>query len=278
MEPEVLGQSAGRAADGRGVRPSGQPVREGADNDVARLLGGGAFFHQQGGRLMAGPTEALQDDLVVMKAAILFLQHGISNVRMTDIAKEAGVGVATLYRHFSTKSRIVVQVAILLWRSFNVRIHQLVESDDFMGLSGAQRLERLLREYASHYASNRAFVSFLDEFDHLVLADLAQQEITPEDLAGYGDQVDSFYLIFEDAYRLGLQDGSVARQVDFRTFYRAVAHALLGVAEKLGRGEVIPSDDDTHDWEELDCIVEMAVRSLTCGGLRSQTASGRGSS
>ncbi|MBP3885638.1 MAG: TetR/AcrR family transcriptional regulator [Olsenella sp.] len=191
-------------------------------------------------------------------AAALFLRDGIANVKMTDIADAAGVGVATLYRRFSTKTRIAIAAATLMWERFNERISGLVESSSFLAMSGAERLETLLREYSANYVANREFVSFLDEFDHLVLAEGA----TAEEMAGYGREVDSFYLIFEDAYQLGTQDGSVAPIADFRLFYSAVAHALIGVAEKLARGEVIPSDDFSRGNDELECIVDMAVRSI----------------
>ena len=36
-------------------------------------------------------------------SAQLFLKNGIEAVKMTDIADECGIGVATLYRYFGTK-------------------------------------------------------------------------------------------------------------------------------------------------------------------------------
>ena len=41
------------------------------------------------------------DAQVVECASRLFLQRGIAAVKMTEIADAAGMGVATLYRHFS---------------------------------------------------------------------------------------------------------------------------------------------------------------------------------
>ena len=197
-------------------------------------------------------------DRAVECAAGLFLKRRIADVRMTDVADAAGVGVATLYRRFSTKTRLALVAGTLLWRRFNERIVALVESDAFLGMSGADRLERMLRLYAEGYVENAGFVLFIDDLDgHLIT------EGAPLDaVAAYGREVDSFYLIFADAYQLGLQDGSVAREVDFPVFYRSVAHALMGVAQKLARGEVIPSDDFSSGAQELECIVDMAVRAL----------------
>lgn len=212
--------------------------------------------------LDAPGTEHLDpaDAKAVACAASLFLERGIANVKMTDIAELAGMGVATLYRHFSTKTAIAIEAATLMWDRFNESIHALVESDAFLPMSGAERLEALFGEYCSAYVYHPDFVTFLDEFDHLVLAE--HPEATS--LARYGQRVDSFYFIFEDAYLMGLQDGSISREVDFPVYYRAVAHALMGIAGKLMRGEVIPSDDFSTPIgvAELECIVDMAIRSL----------------
>jgi hypothetical protein len=56
------------------------------------------------------------------------------------------------------------------------------------------------------------------------------------------------------------------RRVDFGLFYRSVAHALMSVASKLSRGEVLPSDDFTAGKDELGCLVDMAIRSLRIKG------------
>lgn len=197
-------------------------------------------------------------DRAVECAAGLFLKRRIADVRMTDVADVAGVGVATLYRRFSTKTRLALVAGTLLWRRFNERIVALVESDAFLGMSGADRLERMLRLYAEGYVENAGFVLFIDDLDGLLVTEGAPLDA----VAAYGREVDSFYLIFADAYQLGLQDGSVAREVDFPVFYRSVAHALMGVAQKLARGEVIPSDDFSMGAQELECIVDMAVRAL----------------
>jgi hypothetical protein len=44
------------------------------------------------------------------------------DVKMTDVADGGGVGVATLYRRFSTKTDLAITAGTLLWRRFNERI------------------------------------------------------------------------------------------------------------------------------------------------------------
>ena len=198
------------------------------------------------------------DSNIVRCAADLFLQKGIEGVKMVDIAEAANVGVATIYRHFSTKTRIAALAAAQLWDQFNLRLVSLVESDAFLRLNGIGRLRALLEGYCDAYGSHADFVSFVDEFDHIILAG----QLSDSELREYDSHIDSFYPIFEDAYLLGLTDGSIVRKIDFRQFYLALAHAIMGVAQKLCRGEVIPSDDFSHGGMELQSIVNMALWSL----------------
>ena len=207
---------------------------------------------------LANSAADARDQHIFEVAAGLFLEQGIANVKMTDIANACGVGVATLYRRFGTKTRIVIEAATLLWRRVNAQMLEFVESDEFLGLDGLTRLLRLLRCYVDAYVNHRTFVRFLAEFDHLVVTG----DIPSEELATYGSEVDSFYIIFEDAYLLGTQDGTIVRTVDFPVLYRTVAHAMMGVAEKLVRGEIIPSDDFSLGSRELECIVDLVAMAL----------------
>ena len=201
--------------------------------------------------------------LVINQAAALFLRDGIAAVRMTDIADASGIGVATLYRRFKTKTSIAIHAGMHMWGLFNERIRRAIETDAFLAMNGAERLMMLFEKYIAAYSAYPEFVRFLDEFDHMVLA----EGVPVQELEGYSGAIAKFYFLFEDAYQLGLSDGSVTREVDFPVFYRAAAHALMSVAGKFMRGEVIPSDDfsETRGAAELACIVDLAVTSLKAG-------------
>lgn len=190
-------------------------------------------------------------------ACALLLGSPMDDVKMTDVAEASRVGVATLYRHFSTKAQLVVAAGTLMWGYLNSGIRMAVEHEKFIAMDGATRLETMLRIYASVYVENPGFVRFLDEFDSMV------REVGPDtlDLTEYSAQLDAFYVLFDDVYQMGLADGSITHRVAFRTYYLAVGHALMGVAEKLMAGDVIPSDhfDKEELAAELDVIIRMAV-------------------
>ena len=204
-----------------------------------------------------------KDEAIVSRAAEVFLARGITDVKMTEIADAAQVGVATLYRRFSTKIDLAILAATMLWRRLNDDIRSLVGTQDYLALNGFERLDCLLCSYRDTYLKRADFMCFLDELDHVIVA----EHVGAARLAAYGVEVDSFYPMFYDAYRLGLEDGSVTCMVDFPTFYRTLAHALTSTAQKLSRGEVIPSDDFANVRTELNYLIFMAKCTLTANHL-----------
>jgi AcrR family transcriptional regulator len=69
--------------------------------------------------------------LVVLTAAQKFLQDGIESVKMTDLADSCGVGVASLYRYFGTKTAIVAAAGTLLWQDVSKLFEGVFEGPSF---------------------------------------------------------------------------------------------------------------------------------------------------
>ena len=195
---------------------------------------------------------------LIDRASALFLRDGIEAVRMTDIADVSSMSVASIYRHFKTKTRIAIMAGQHMWGRFNAQLRHALDDEEFTKATGAQRLTMLFSAYTESYLRHPDFVRFLDEFDHLVVV----EQVPAEELASYGAAVESFYPLFEAAYQDGLSDGSITRAVDFPVFYRTIAHALMAIAQRVVRGAIIPSDELIHGTDELDCIMQMARLTL----------------
>ena len=73
-------------------------------------------------------------------SAGLFLKEGIDSVKMTDIADATGVGVATLYRYFGTKTGIAIAAMTYLWNELGSMFSGVFESDVFRRQNGLKQL------------------------------------------------------------------------------------------------------------------------------------------
>ena len=194
-------------------------------------------------------------DKAIAVSAGLFLKQGIDNVKMTDIADATGVGVATLYRYFGTKTGIAIAAMTYLWNELNAMFSGVFESDVFRRQSGLKQLTDLMRMFLVLYTAHRDFMKLLGEFDLFLL----REKVPQEDLTEYEQSIINFYPVFETAYKTGIEDGTVREIPNFKLFYITYAHAFMELNKKLLQGELLASDDFSHGEEELETMIETAA-------------------
>ncbi|MBR3667927.1 MAG: TetR/AcrR family transcriptional regulator [Ruminococcus sp.] len=188
-------------------------------------------------------------------SAQLFLKNGIDSVKMTDIADECGIGVATLYRWFGTKNGITIAAMTYMWNELNKMFSGIFESEVFLSQSGIKQLSDLMRMFIVLYEAHPGFMRLLSEFDLLLIS----EDIPKKDLKEYEKSIINFYPVFENSYMMGIADGTVREIPDIRMFYLSFAHTLMELSKKLIQGELLPNDDFSNAEDELSMIIEAAV-------------------
>jgi AcrR family transcriptional regulator len=86
-------------------------------------------------------------DAVLDATAALVAQHGLSGVTMSQVAKESGIGRATLYKYFPD-----IESILAAWheRHIGAHLHHLTEVVQASGgATPGERLAAVLREYAT---------------------------------------------------------------------------------------------------------------------------------
>ncbi|MCF0241609.1 MAG: hypothetical protein HUK25_03175, partial [Treponema sp.] len=173
-------------------------------------------------------------------------------------ADKANIGVASLYRAFETKAEITIQAGILLWNN--------VQKDflDYIGtakdnLSGKEELEFFLSYFKILFNKHKAFIKFLDDFDHLMLS----EKIDPQKLSEYEDCVINLQEPLLDAYTKGVKDKSLRKNVNIKLVYSSVTKALIAVSQKYLRGNILPGDNFSEAEKELEELVTMTVYYLS---------------
>ncbi len=191
----------------------------------------------------------------VSVCAALFLERGIENIKMTDIAEESGIGVATLYRYFGTKSGISAAAMTYLWNDLKSLFGGIFDAGTFTGQTGIKQIRDLLRMFIVMYTAHRDFMRLLGEFDRMIL----DEEFPKESLAEYERSVINFYPVFARAFRKGKEDGTIKSSIEPRLFYITYAHALTEMAKKFISGEILPSDDFSDAEKELETVIDCAI-------------------
>ena len=187
--------------------------------------------------------------------AEMFLKNGIESVRMTDIAQNSGVGVATLYRYFGTKTGITIAAMTFLWNQMKDMLSGFFDTENYVKQNGLKQLHDLMKMYVVIYQAHPAFMKILSEFDLMLL----NEKVPPEELKDYERSIVNFYPLFEKAYVTGLADGSVREVPDIKLFYVSFAHSLMELSKKLIQGELLPSDDFSIAEKELEMVNEKVI-------------------
>lgn len=195
---------------------------------------------------------------VIEISAEMFLKSGIDAIKMTDIAAACGVGVATLYRHFGTKTSITIAAMTHLWTRLRSMYEHVFETEVFLRQSGIKRLSDLLHMYLVLFDTHRDFMRLLSEFDLM----LQSEDVPKAALYDYECSIVNFYPYVEAAFLAGGVDGTVRTDIDFRLFYLTYVHAMLALINKLLGGELLPSNHFAHGRAELELLADMAVSYL----------------
>jgi AcrR family transcriptional regulator len=191
-------------------------------------------------------------------SARLFLENGIASVKMTDIANECGIGVATLYRWFGTKNSLAITAMTYLWNELHKMFSGIFDSDIFLAQPGIKQLSDLMRMFIVLYQAHPGFMRLLSEFDRLIVS----EGIPKKELREYERSIINFYPVFENSYMTGLADGTVREVPNIKLFYLSFAHSLMELSKKLIQGELLPNDDFSHGEEEMSTVIETAVSFL----------------
>ncbi|MET7930500.1 TetR/AcrR family transcriptional regulator [Streptomyces sp. NPDC005349] len=133
---------------------------------------------------MDAHRRAVQDAVVETTVALVG-EHGLASVTMSQIAKEVGIGRATLYKYFPD-----VQSILIAWHERHVAAHlgQLSQARDHAG-GPAARLEAVLRGYAHITYKRRRdgeVAAFVHRDQHVIEAQQQLHDLVREVIAEAG--------------------------------------------------------------------------------------------
>lgn len=168
-------------------------------------------------------------EAILDTTAALVAEHGLRSVTMSQIAEQAGIGRATLYKYFRD-----VEAILLAWHERQIRTHldQLAALRDQAG-GAVQRLEAVLEGYAliareTHGHHDAELAGFLHRDAHIAHAQHQLRDMIRELLiegAANGDLRDDVPADELAAYCLHAL--AAARSVPSRVAVRRLVSVIL---------------------------------------------------
>jgi AcrR family transcriptional regulator len=148
---------------------------------------------------------------IIQVAKDLFLEQGIQNIQMQDIANAAEVGIATLFRYFPKKEYLVIAATNAITDEMTANIGKIVEQS----VPAYEKIEEIL-DYYIHGSKDpqlrlAKFFGSLDLYGKL-------EEQSPEQYDEYFFTRSRLANILMILAEQGRQDGSLRADIDLDVF------------------------------------------------------------
>ncbi len=198
-------------------------------------------------------------ELIIAKARDIFLDKGLFNTVMDDIAVEAGLTRRTLYRYFETKEDLAYETAILLLSEWN-EFHREV----FIKLSGSgiNQLQHFLNELIDYMVQRVNIMKYLGEFDFYFKDDKAEKP-SSESILKFESIILVSDGILTELLERGIKDGSVKPDVDVKLMMNTISNVLWSFGQRIAiRGEMIEKESGISGVSLINNQVDIYMMAL----------------
>ena len=180
---------------------------------------------------------------IIESASKLFLEHNINDTKIRDIALDAHVGEATIYRYFETKENLVIAVSTQM-------SHEILEKY----FQDQNSVKDFYNTFLNIFRENYRYYAFIDELDIMLMRN-------PNlNLSKYEDYIDAYKNVFDELYQKDLEAGLIKEACDVEGFYYATTHSLLNLCKKLAsQGEILSHDKALNKELEIKMMIDIIL-------------------
>lgn len=169
---------------------------------------------------------------ILSAAEELFLEKGLENVSMKEIAEKAHISKMTLYRYFASRDPIAIEIAVKMLTD----IHSSFQNKPIQDSGADPVVVAIIRMIDEFHQYEHAY-RYLGMFDHLYA-----QNYPSDELAGR-------YKIS----MLGLREGMEMVDTDKIAFHIMLGNATMSFLEKLAaRGRLLEKEQEVSIDDQLN--------------------------
>ena len=183
-----------------------------------------------------------------------FAERTIEGNTMNDVAKEAGLGVASVYRYYPTKPDLVLAVSAWAWEKFYKAYVDGVSEEEIEKLTGAEDFENYLDSFLYLYREHSDMLRFNQNFNLY----MRSGEIPADRMNPYTEMIRAQARRFSITYQKGKKDGTLRTDMPEEEMFSATMHLMLAVVTRYAVGLAYMEGTDIE--KELNLQKRMLMR------------------
>ncbi|GIO29451.1 TetR family transcriptional regulator [Paenibacillus albilobatus] len=194
--------------------------------------------------------------LMLEAAQRVFNRKGLDKATMQDVATEAHMGVATVFRHFPKKDKLIVAVATKIIDSQTETFEEILHRPG----TCYERLEQMLDVFigfvGDHHSENTKLIEAFESY-------AAQSREPLEDLPVYSAAVGRIQSSLSQILKDGVNDGSLRSDLPLEETIATVTNAFGQFAKKLSLQNSIPMlQPNIEPVKQLEILKSMILSYL----------------
>ena len=186
----------------------------------------------------------------------VFCEKTIDATSIQEIADAAGIGIATVFRHFSTKTALVADINTWIWNQY---IEEAFHGIDWDDSTAAEILDRYLGAFIDLYRNHRDLLRYNQFFNVYAQREGIPSRRTKPLLT----VVDTVAARFHRMYEKAKTDGTLRTDVPEREMFSKTLHLMLAAVTRYAVGLVY--DSGIEPEEELMFLRDLLLREYCAG-------------
>lgn len=194
---------------------------------------------------------------VIENALKFFLNNGIENTKISDIAEASGLTERSVFRYFDTKADLVLAAAVHFFNYEVDILHPFWDEIDKNNTSGHEKVYEVLLAYAMLFFDQKLSLIFVQEAEIYLYRSNMLNKIRPKLVESYKSKNGPLSL----AICKGIEDGSIKESHDLELFYFNAFDSMLGLLQKMAT----TAYEDFSEEEQKERLVhfcKMLVQSI----------------
>lgn len=201
----------------------------------------------------------IRKDQIMRAGFRLAAQKGIEAVTIQEIADEAEVGVATMYKYYTNKVNLVVNISAFVWQEFMKDCQKEVPVEALKKMNARELIAYFADMMIKLYTQQPDVLRFSSDFKTYINRETVPEEVLRVHLNPLAFLQELFHVQYEAAK----ENGCIRTDIPETVLYTTCSITMLSMAERYAQGIVWADNRQQNHEAELRSLKEMLLNWAT---------------